>query len=222
MREDNSAQLDITILTFQQIQSLSNRDHLYVVNLSSEHIKPNGGDICISIKAGDINADVVIPNTWIPWDLGAQVPVKDVINNINFRKYVTMGFLAVVDETEAQALLKNPDVQAQLSLVNSRVAKSHRNVNIVEGQKLKLRTSRQRSEIDAVSLQTMGDQTEGVSIAAVEIVNNTDVTADERYAMVLNHSEQLTQKDWDYIVANNPDDERILNVARRHGSSAAQ
>jgi hypothetical protein len=210
--------MKITVLTFPQIQQLTDKDHLYVINNSRKYIKPAGGDLNLEIKVGDNSTIIIIPNTWAPWDIGAQVPTKELINNIKFRNFVNTGLMAVADPKEAVELLKLEEVQAELSRTNERLGRIHRNMNFTEGQQLELETSEPvKSDVEIMLSQTSMEQTGEISIAAVEIVNHTELSNEERYAMLLNQQESLSPKDWDYIMKNITDSEKISNLAKKHG-----
>jgi hypothetical protein len=212
------AKLSITKLSFPQIMALDDSSHLFVINTSRQQVKPNGGDLNLEVRVGDTVSNILIPNTWAPWDIGAQISVKDLINNINFRRFINVGLMAVVDQKEALELMKLPDVKMEIKKINERVNTIHKNIVTVEGDQLEINTVDVSDDpMGGLITQVVGDDMEGVNPISLEIVNHEDLDNDGKYAMLLDNQDILSAKDWDFIMGHITDSEKIANLAKKHG-----
>jgi hypothetical protein len=101
----------------------SQEPSLWVVNLTKNTGVTFASDILLTINtSADEIATVIVPFSWLPFDLANQAPRSDIIKSLSFRKAVNFKQLAIVDDKTAKQLLARPgadDEELRLENLNN-------------------------------------------------------------------------------------------------------
>lgn len=71
------------------------------------------GNINLSMQIGSESVAIVIPMTWIPFDVTTQTTKSSIIVNPQFRRLVSTGTLSLISEDDAELILKDSSAQEE-------------------------------------------------------------------------------------------------------------
>lgn len=175
---------------------------LFVLNTSDlpnpvtkKSMRPKGSVIIRIVTANGREETVVVPNTWIPWELTARLPLKDLLDSSDLRREINNGALQILTEADAEELLSSSDAQEE----NNRV---YMIVN---------RLFDEQPNFSAPEMSS-GAPEDGISPIVVETMNREDIDDANRYQTLRNNINQLTEADFKYVLSVSRD-ERITKLA---------
>lgn len=102
-------------------------DEIYVYNRSEKGRGQKRGDVCIAIMSASDSQNVIIPNTWIPWNVTGQATKEQLKASSHFLRALSSKILKYVPAAEARELIENDplaqkELQRQLDKLNGSAA----------------------------------------------------------------------------------------------------
>ena len=95
-------------MTISQAE-VDNSSSLFVVNMSNP-----SGNIHFDVETRGGNRNLIyVPATTVAIDLSMQAVKADILQSPSFRKYVSVGFIRIVDTKQAEAFMNNPKHQQE-------------------------------------------------------------------------------------------------------------
>lgn len=93
----------------------SNGGRLWVVNNAANTKRKLRGKVFIAIPdgSGRLTDGLVIPYTWLPIDVAAQIPKNELLQSRQFRRAVNDGLIKIISDEDAQRLLMQPGVEEE-------------------------------------------------------------------------------------------------------------
>jgi hypothetical protein len=167
---------------------------IYVLNAANNIPNMRDGVTIFNVSINnDERRTIRVPNTWIPVDIGRQIPKRYIIDSPDFMDATMRGILVLVDTKSAQALFAE---DSEAAAEQDRVFQ-----DLMGNGKLSM---------DALNPTNFGaDEIEGaidadLNVQMAEAVGREDITEGELYSIVrrLGDARQLKRKDFDYILGN--------------------
>lgn len=92
-------------MTLQEIGKQEVYDNVWVLNTTEGEDR---GQVFFTVAnaQGTREDNVVVPITWVPLNLTAQVTRAQLLDSASFRRALSVGFLAVISDDEAKKLLE--------------------------------------------------------------------------------------------------------------------
>lgn len=99
------------------------KGHLWMLNASDMGGRQRRGEIMMSIiDENNKEISLLLPSTWLPLDLLTFSTQENFERSTSFRKYLTSGILAAIDDDVAQMLLKHATAPAEQERVSKLMA----------------------------------------------------------------------------------------------------
>lgn len=120
-----TSEIRISPLNINAIRQLGEQDRsLYVINTTDHRGTRSRGDLHVSINDdfGESHT-VVIPNTWIPFNLARYGSVKPMIRSKSFLDALARKNIIVVAEEDAKNILSTKEGKEELSLIDEKYKK---------------------------------------------------------------------------------------------------
>lgn len=160
-------------------------------------------EIFFTVQTGNQNpATLRVPKTWVPINIGLQVPKNHLFQDANFLNSVTRGILIPITNDKANEFFeKNPEAIEEYDVAISSLRRG-----IQELVKSDM--------IDFSALSDIGDEApDGITLSVLNVVarytaEKDGIDANEAYNLIRSLANDLTAKDKEYIV-NQIDDNRI-------------
>lgn len=107
-----------TPITLEEASS-QKRGALYVLNTSHRRTE-SGGDVFISVAVGQQIRAVRIPKTWVPINLTATLPRKNILESVFFMEAVTNNLVEIISETDARKMMGQPGFREEVARMKAR------------------------------------------------------------------------------------------------------
>lgn len=167
---------------------------IYVMNNAAQM----GGGMRDGVTIFNVSVDgndrrtIRVPNTWIPVDIGRQIPKRFIIDSPDFLDAIMRNILVLVDTQSAQELFSN---DADASTEQDRVFQ-----DLMGSGKLSIEPLPPKFSIDEIE----GAIDPDLNPQMAEAVGREDITENELYSIVrrLGESRTLKTKDYEYILTN--------------------
>lgn len=193
-----------------QVETLSLRDledqtdsSLFVLN----NTQPRGQIVFNVSTMKGRDRSVIIPDTWVPFDLSTQARKSEIVDSPDFRRAVSQRFLLIVSTASADEFFaKNELAQEELKRIfnfaggNNAVAS-----NQMESSTVQSRMEQVRSEAGGVQAthSENGDQISGAIIQIVARSNSDDDgKMDVKEALSLLVGRNMNRSEKEYVIKN--------------------
>lgn len=187
-------------------------DEVWVLNTSDigSRGRTPKGDINLMVRtgiAGD-KVNIVIPNTFVPFNIGLRATKKDITNSPDFRKLILQNYIVLISPEEAKEILSDEDNRKEYDRVVARM-------NYIND-----RDSSFKFEDNTDGLVEGDDPTDHSEESAIhpsilEAFNDSEVDNSERYAIARNLERELSPNDWAFI-ATKTDYDKLKELARKN------
>lgn len=194
-------QAEVEVLSLRELEEQEDGS-LFVLN----NTEPRG-EIIFNVTMGKgRDYTVVVPDTWIPFDLSSQARKSEIIDSPDFRRAITKRYIVVVSTKSADKFMRNNEyAEAELERVynkaggqNTIAENSDRNPN-----------TKQTNKIDAIKQAASGVPAEqavdtAISGAVIQIIARSNSEGEDKMdvkeAISLLMGRKLNQKELEYIV----------------------
>ena len=172
------------ILTLDQALN-SESSQLYVLNTSNQVNKGKKySEVLIDVVMPNGSSNLLtIPESWLPYDVSASMPVEDALSSTNFRRAINEGLVALISNKEAQRILKA-------------------NAEDVRSERRRL-ANRGKDDEDVVAEDESDseDLESGVMPQVISLLSRTMSPRDRLAAFKAIGAEAITDKDIKYIIS---------------------
>lgn len=107
--------------------------NLWVMNITSKLAEGSvhkDSTVHLIVPVGNDKLTVKIPSTWIPINIGLQVPKKAIVESSDFLRGINLRFLHPITSKEAKEFFdSNPDARIEYDNVISRMSKRNKRTN---------------------------------------------------------------------------------------------
>lgn len=162
--------------------------HVYVINNTKT-------DISITVRDEDgISRLIRILRASIPQDAAEIVSVSVLKKAAPFKRAIASGYLTVVDENEAEAILNMPESKIELASIKKKLSRIPQELMV---------TSEETTPLEAIS----GTATDGTIRSEIkDIALDEEESADDKFArlMVLDKEEALTSHEKTWLISRLP------------------
>ena len=194
---------EVSILTLRELEEQTDTS-LFVVN----NTQPRG-EIVFNVTTGrGRDHTVIVPDTWIPFDLTTQAKKSEIVDSPDFRRAVSQKYLLVASTKSADEFMeKNELASTEMSRIFNK-AGGQNNIAANSGNAMTTKMSqiKQQSGGIAVAAETEAANGESISGAVVQIISRSNSEGDDKMdvkeAMSLLVGRQLNGKELDYIIKN--------------------
>lgn len=199
-------------VALQALRSNEKDGRVFALNSSDLAGRRDKGAVNIGITMRNSETrNVLLPNTWIPIDLSQQMPKDELLNSPAFLTNVMRGIIMLVDSDTAEKLLSDPDNMAeQTRLFEEQMSLLSPEMDI--DKQLEANRNRRRAQAEPDDDDEGSPALDGVSAKIQEAVGRSDLTPQQRYAVVKNAESTITVTDLKYIM-NNSEDQRLVELA---------
>lgn len=165
------------------------------------------GEIVFNVTVGrGRDYIVVVPDTWVPFDLTTQAKKAEILDSPDFRRAVTQKYLIVVSTKSADEFLRdNEHATAELNRVYNKAGGQ----NIIAANSERPAQIRNESKLDQIRQSTAGIPAEqavdeSISGAVMQIVARSNSEGEEKMdvkeAISLLMGRKLNSKELEYIM----------------------
>lgn len=159
------AELFVNPLPASEVRKLAEEDQsLYVMNTSDRKGTQPRGDLHISVntESGDTE-NIMIPNTWIPFNMARYGSVKFIGRSKEFLDIVNKRNVVVIATADAEQILKTPQALEEAKIITEK----YPNIGIagILDEKISIPTgntviNERRTQPSEMNVQQAGDQVE--------------------------------------------------------------
>lgn len=192
-------QSEVEVLTLRELEEQEDGS-LFVLN----NTEPRG-EIIFNVTMGKgRDYTVVVPDTWIPFDLSSQARKSEIIDSPDFRRAITKRYIVVVSTKSADEFMRNNEyAEAELERVYNKAGGQN---TIAENSE---RNPNRSTKIDAIKQAASGVPAEqavdtSISGAVIQIIARSNSESDDKMdvkeAISLLMGRKLNQKELEYIV----------------------
>jgi FAD synthase len=191
---------EVQILSLRELEEQSDTS-LFVVN----NTQPRG-EIIFNVTTGrGRDHTVIVPDTWIPFDLTTQAKKAEIVDSPDFRRAVSQKYLLVVSTKSADEFIeKSEHSQTELQRIFNKAGGQNNIAANSVGSTTKMQQIMQQSGGIAVAAE--GTTGESISGAVIQIISRSNSEGDEKMdvkeAMSLLVGRSLNGKELDYIIKN--------------------
>lgn len=116
------AEIKVTPLNQNQIRELGEADRsLYVINTTDQRGKQSRGDLHIQVNDDfGQTQSIVIPNTWIPFNMARYGSIKPMIRSKGFLDALARKNIIVIAEEDAKTILKTREGDEEAAKVDEK------------------------------------------------------------------------------------------------------
>lgn len=193
----------VETLTLRELEEQKDTS-LFVLN----NTQPRG-EIIFNVTTGrGRDHTVIVPDTWIPFDLSTQAKKTEIIDSPDFRRAVTQKYIIVVSTTSADAFMEaNEHGRNELNRIFNKAGGNNAvAANSVMPNAQQTKMEQIRSQAGGVSVANDGNSAEQISGAVIQIINRSNSEGDDKMdvkeALSLLVGRKLNAKELDYIVKN--------------------
>lgn len=162
--------------------------HVYVINLTKS-------DLSITVKDEDgVSRLLRFLRASIPQDAAEVVSAAMLKKNAHFKRSIASGYLRLVSDEEAEALLARPEAKVELASIRKKLSRIPAEL-LVEGSEL--------SPLEAVS---GGATSASIREELKDIAVSEDESADDKFArlITLNTEEALSNEEISWLLSRLP------------------
>lgn len=142
----------IKSLTMQEIGNQEPYVDVYALN-TTEGDRRGNVFFTVPSAAGNREDQVIVPATWVPVNLTAQVTRKQLLESATFRRAMNTGMLKIISSEDAARLLEEPGAKEEADKVNKVVIG-----NVVEEAQLGMGRDRPAAATTADGGSTLSPQ----------------------------------------------------------------
>jgi len=116
------SEIKVTPLNINQVRELGEKDRsLYVINTTDQRQSQSRGDLHIQVNDDFGQAqNIIIPNTWIPFDLARYGSVKPMIRSKGFLDALARRNLIVLADDDAKKILDTPEAKEESKKIDEK------------------------------------------------------------------------------------------------------
>lgn len=162
-----------------------------------------------SSQSGDVSS-IEIPMTFVPVDLAMYAPKEELIRNPELMRLLNNGVLDLIPSDTAEAMLDTPEAAVEIDRLRAAAQARLKNVAPAADDP-NFRAMHPDTAVPQGSPGQLNQETASVSSSVVNIFENSDYSDDDRYVMLQNLLDILTDDDRRYI-RNKTRDERVLKL----------
>lgn len=193
----------VETLTLRELEEQKDTS-LFVLN----NTQPRG-EIIFNVTTGrGRDHTVIVPDTWIPFDLSTQAKKTEIIDSPDFRRAVTQKYIIVVSTSSADAFMEaNEHGRNELNRIFNKAGGNNAvAANSIMPTAQQSKMEQIRSQAGGVSVANDGNSAEQISGAVIQIINRSNSEGDDKMdvkeALSLLVGRKLNAKELDYIVKN--------------------
>lgn len=165
--------------TLQDVVREKDNPSLFVINSSNPR-----GNITFEVPDGmGGKAGVIIPSTWVPFDITTQVTKEVVLANPKFRQLLAAGYVKLPNEEYIRALSVREGYQSEYNRAHSSANSAQLDTDM---------TSEAKKAID-------GDNVSGF---VLNLVMSDEVTESDALNSIRLQEDSLTEDDLNYLINN--------------------
>lgn len=195
----------VVILSLRELEEQKDTS-LFIIN----NTQPRGEIIFNVTTARGKDHTVIVPDTWIPFDLTTQAKKTEIIDSPDFRRAVSQRYLVPVSTGSADEFMNNSELgRNELDRVFNRAGGNNvvaSNSTFTSAQQEKMAQIRSQSGGVTVASDVLADSSEAISGAVIQIVNRSNLDGEDKMeikeALSLLVGRKLNSKELDYIVKN--------------------
>ena len=172
---------------------------LYIINTSDLNNTQPRGELYITIRNGDRDQIIKIPNTWIPIDLSAYAAREAILNSPEFRQALQRGRMEAINSKVAEEVLATESAQEEKSLLSIKENYTDPDAQASAIERAGLDNPVAQSNA-ARQLATGQGTLEGVQPQVVGLVTREGIT-DRDMVTGLRNLGNMTEKDYHYVMS---------------------